>query len=55
MSSSTVDVVAAPPDRSKARLARWLFGVTIGSTVIGLGHSLMAWRASDESVTGAGP
>ncbi|MGZ5345895.1 MAG: sensor histidine kinase [Actinomycetota bacterium] len=47
MSSSTADVAAVPPDRSRARLARSLFAGSIGATIAGLALSLTAWRASD--------
>ncbi|MGZ8632191.1 MAG: sensor histidine kinase [Actinomycetota bacterium] len=47
MSSSTADVAAVPPDRSRARLAWSLFAGSIGATAIGLVLSLTAWRVSD--------
>ena len=54
MSSSTADVTIQAPDRTRARLAWSLFAVSIGSTVIGLALSLMAWRASDAYATTVG-
>lgn len=54
MSSSTADVAALPPDRSRARLARALFAGSIGATIAGLALSLTAWRASDTFVLTVG-
>ena len=56
MSFSTADATAQAPDRSRAGLARSLFAVSIGSTIIGLALSLMAWRASgaDQAWLGTG-
>lgn len=55
MSSSTVDVVAAPPDRSKARLAWWLFVGSMVATAAGVLLSLIAVLESDADALTVAP
>ena len=55
MSSSTADVAAVPPDRSRARLAWWLFVGSMVATVAGVLLSLIAMLESDADALTVAP